>query len=63
MSYTISVDENNDEVSNALSYAHQSMVSSEGSIAGFKSRSRLIVALTLMHIILLFTDPIIQEVI
>ena len=43
-SYNISVDENNDEVSNALSYAHQSMVSSEGSIAGFKSRSRLIVS-------------------
>ena len=43
-SYNISVDENNDEESNALSYTHQSMVSSEGSIAGFKSRSRLIVS-------------------
>ena len=42
--YNISVDENNDEESNALSYTHQSMVSSEGSIAGFKSRSRLILS-------------------
>ena len=43
-SFTISIDENNDEESNALSYTHQSMVSSEGSIAGLKSRSRLILS-------------------
>ena len=43
-SYNVSIDENNDEKSNALSYTHQSMVSSEGSIGSFKSRSRLIVS-------------------
>ena len=43
-SFTISIDENNDEESNALSYTHQSMVSSEGSIGGLKSRSRLILS-------------------
>jgi len=43
-SYTISIDDNNDEESNALSYTHQSMLSSEGSIGGLRSRSRLILS-------------------
>jgi len=42
--YNISLDETYDENDNELSYTHQSMLSSEGSIGSLKSRSRLIVS-------------------
>ena len=42
--YNISLDETYDENNNELSYTHQSMLSSEGSIGSLKSRSRLIVS-------------------
>ena len=42
--YNISLDETYDENDNELSYTHQSMLSSEGSIGALKSRSRLIVS-------------------